>query len=734
MRALATAFLRTPTPAFAVLRAFVLGSLVALSFFALENLNKELRLSLSVWTEGRSPLQIYHAFRDQTFDERQVVTRSALNGGWQPHVVEFRGYRDVTLFRIDPMTARGALQLGPVVLTGRWSEVTLRGSDLERALSAWNDLRVTSVDRETLRLEATGPDPHFNLVVPDTLFDPPLARLTAAAALLGAMAGLAWLTLEIVAAFLRRFFPFVYVRARSALMFGWVLPVLVCAGLSYHASDNITDGPVLGDAIQNLLIARNVYQHNTFSIDNSALYARPSNFREPLPPLVVGLYLKALLPAGQHPSFAQLRAGDKTRFVKLSNLIWVFAGLVGVWLLMIRLTRHGVAGLAATLLAYLYFFHAPAYIDSLYTELPTATLLIWCTYALFRAVRKLQARYFAAAGVLMGLLALCKASFFYIGWAALLLLVLVMLFSRRDPKATRWQVLRWGAVAGLCMSLTLAPWMLRNQLQFGYSQVSDRGGLILAGRATLNHMSDEEVLGLLYEKSPQLYRRLVAGTRFAEKPGDFERGGRWQRLNRGVSSFFESDRRAAYEGQPDGVVSFHFKAGAEARRRLNALRAQGVPHAEQVLDQAMKREAMAMIQADPWRHIWMSGPFLWHGFWSFQKFEIPLIDPDLQEVLVESLNLTAGAALLAAFVFGLFAQRPRLIALTVMPVGLLLFYAFLTHNIPRYSTPAHPLMLVVLVVAAHRSLAWARHRVGRLGLLSAPWGRALRRRAPLVRG
>ena len=34
------------------------------------------------------------------------------------------------------MTTRGALQLGPVVLTGRWSEVTLRGPDLERALGA----------------------------------------------------------------------------------------------------------------------------------------------------------------------------------------------------------------------------------------------------------------------------------------------------------------------------------------------------------------------------------------------------------------------------------------------------------------------------------------------------------------------------------------------------------------------------------------------------------------------
>lgn len=90
MRALAIAFLRTPTPAFAVLRALVLGSLVALSFFALENLNKELRLSLSVWTAGRTPLQVYHAARDQTFDERQVITRSALEGGWQQHVLDFR--------------------------------------------------------------------------------------------------------------------------------------------------------------------------------------------------------------------------------------------------------------------------------------------------------------------------------------------------------------------------------------------------------------------------------------------------------------------------------------------------------------------------------------------------------------------------------------------------------------------------------------------------------------------
>ncbi len=74
---------------------------------------------------------------------------------------------------------------------------------------------------------------------------------------------------------------------------------------------------------------------------------------------------------------------------------------------------------------------------------------------------------------------------------------------------------------GLGFMLVLAPWVARNEIQFDSARVNSRGELILWGRAILNNMSNDEVLGLLYDQAPTLYKRAVAGTRLAEHEGDY---------------------------------------------------------------------------------------------------------------------------------------------------------------------------------------------------------------------
>mgnify|MGYP006194517359 CR=1 FL=1 len=51
----------------------------------------------------------------------------------------------------------------------------------------------------------------------------------------------------------------------------------------------------------------------------------------------------------------------------------------------------------------------------------------------------------------------------------------------------------------------------------------------------------------------------------------------------------------------------------------------GHPYPDQAVGDEMKGEAMAMLKARPWRHVAMTVPFLWHGFWSFKKVEVPLL-------------------------------------------------------------------------------------------------------------
>ena len=142
--------------------------------------------------------------------------------------------------------------------------------------------------------------------------------------------------------------------------------------------------------------------------------------------------------------------------------------------------------------------------------------------------------------------------------------------------------------------------------------------------------------------------------------------------------------------------------------RLDLLQAQGIPNADQLLEDQLRAEAVAMIKARPWRHLFMTGPFLWHGFWGFPHLEVPGLSVVLQDLVREMTNLLAGLSLFGVFLYGLFGRRAQWLAATVLPIGLLMFYAFLTHNLARYNAPAYPLMLMALVLAV-RTL-WVRWR------------------------
>jgi hypothetical protein len=60
------------------------------------------------------------------------------------------------------------------------------------------------------------------------------------------------------------------------------------------------------------------------------------------------------------------------------------------------------------------------------------------------------------------------------------------------------------------------------------------------------------------------------------------------------------------------------------------------------------------------------------------------------------------AALMLLFVLGLLRRHLPLIALTVLPVFMIAFYALCTHGLARYNSPAIPLMLISLVLVIDR--------------------------------
>lgn len=694
-------------------RVILVGMMALFAFMVYSSFSKPVRLRFELWAEHSNPVDVYYALPSTGYNARLHIMQQGVAQQWWSYDFDIPTYRAVSEFRLDPLRARGEFRLRSLRLSDHRHDVTWGPEALQQHLLGTHEATLLDSSPDGLTFASQGRDPYLRFRMPDAFQATPHWRaLLRPGTWLALQVMAVWGLLEGIVLLLRRHAPTWHARIRRGLTYGAITPVLVSAAFTWHAAGSVHNGPVLGDGIQNLLIAYNLVKHRTFS-HIGASDPPPTDFREPLPPMVTALHLHLFVPQAKDQPFGQLRAGTLTRQVKLSNLYWVFAGLMGTWLLTGRLTgSHIVAPLVASVLAYALFYHAPPQLNTLYTELQTAALLTLTSWALLRGIQEKTWRSFAVAGVCLGLLALTKASFLPIGIVGLTMLLAVLMLSSRKLAVPPGRAFGWISLTGLAAVLTVMPWIARNLVQFDSPRISDRGGLILHGRAVLNNMTDDEVIGLIYENSPSFYRKLVQGTKYSASPGnpEYMRGGRWQRLNRGESNFLESDREAILKGLPEQAISFHAWAGANYTILLNELKAQGNPYPEEVVDKRRRREAVEMMAERPWRHLYMSFPFFWHGFWGLHKTNVPFIDFDTQDLIVEILNLLGGLALIGSMAVGLLGRRPGLFAATILPFGLMAFYAFISHNIPRYMSPAHPAMMTMLVVTVAALLQRIRKR------------------------
>lgn len=218
--------------------------------------------------------------------------------------------------------------------------------------------------------------------------------------------------------------------------------------------------------------------------------------------------------------------------------------------------------------------------------------------------------------------------------------------------------------------------MLRNYQHFDSYQIAERGGTVLMTRAIKDLMTPVEYRGTFYAWAPwgvKAVMRRVLGFRSE----DLEAGGRLERLNRSPrSSFHQKDVAAELAGQPEKATSYFYKSLAEYRKLKLAYQAAGAPNPTMAADKEIQRRALTIVKEHPWRHLAMTPPFLWRGaFFSF---------PILVIVLIHSLR-----------------KRHDDLALFVAPAfGAIMFYALLSHFIPRYGQALRPVAIVAAVLLA----------------------------------
>lgn len=436
---------------------------------------------------------------------------------------------------------------------------------------------------------------------------------------------------------------------------GLMLLALYLLAFCLSALDSIDhDKPPAGDAAQYLSFAYNLHRYGVFSHEeekDGALPA-PSAYREPGYPAILALCI-LMSPRLQEMRMADLFQQD------LQPRLWPFKAMQAVLLMAAsfvamaivqQVTGHRLLSWLALALVGLDGTLQAAN-NVLLSEPLIVLLLSAFTLCAINVARSGTYLHFAAAGVMLGLLALTRASFLYLGIAAAALLAGL---AYRMPRHRR-RLTTGLAVALLCALGLVAPWMARNAIQLGRVFLTERAGTILTIRAELNTMTAREYMAafLYWTNSPFLRYRLL--------PELFGEGA--------------ADRLGA--GGPEDL-------GQIARRRRQQVyeEVRSRPQA----DAALQHEALAKILRHPLRHMAVTLPVAYRGIFVART---------------AALSFALWACLFVAGYVGLRRRDAPTMAALLPALFCFAFHALATHNIPRYNFIAIPTLWVSLLLVLH---------------------------------
>lgn len=236
-------------------------------------------------------------------------------------------------------------------------------------------------------------------------------------------------------------------------------------------------------------IAANLVADGTYSLG-----ADPTAFRPPVYPLILSLGMYLGIPHGMWVGGIHILFGVLTVFL--------------TYRVALTISREAVALLAAMLVCF-----DPILINqsTLTMTETTATLLgILAMWFLVRMVNNTNKLSIVLTGLTLGVAGLCRPTFFV--FAALGLLVLM--FSKTVP----WkEQLRTNLLVGCCLLVTIAPWIIRNQISLGKPILATTHGgyTLLLGNNPLFYKHLDQPLGTF---GAEHFDRGVRRFNISEKP------------------------------------------------------------------------------------------------------------------------------------------------------------------------------------------------------------------------
>ncbi len=447
-------------------------------------------------------------------------------------------------------------------------------------------------------------------------------------------------------------------RHRYALLVVGVFTVVFIG----FVAEAVNNAKIKKDSLHNFSLAANLLHHGVFSMNETSENPTdlvPSAYREPLLPFVIALHLAHLPAAHGKSKKGMLRSRSLMLSLRICQAlhIWIIALLTGLlgWML----TRRFWVS-AALMFAVGLDGRMLGHINKFCSENLIALFLLVHSIFLVRFHRKPSLVNAALLALSAGVLPLAKAVFLY--YMPIASLVVAWMAYKQIPDKKRFALI--AGVFVILSSVVWGAWMVRNHHHFGRFLIAERGGVVLNIRANIDTMTPEEYRSAFFYYSPRgsTLRDILADVC---APLDIAR---FSRSKKNKTGFYQSARIRR----------------EELRKELK----------NNVLADAVHlNEAKKKVLDNFGHHLLATIPVFYRGMF-------PGKHPPVVYFLLFG-NLFAVVVLCAVT-----RRRSALLAL-LPPVFSLLFYAALTHNLPRYTQPVTPF----LWLAAGLCLAWVIRRM-----------------------
>lgn len=495
---------------------------------------------------------------------------------------------------------------------------------------------------------------------------------------------------------------------------------LVLIGITFFLIFNgvnkqIGANPLNDDGLANLRLAYSIAHFGTMAdfsgTDSAKIY--PSNAREPVPNWLTAQWIRFNKPLFDDQTLHLKQSPDQLIKLKQVNTCVLMGVFIGIFCLAYTLFQPALSPLITFILAYVTLLLSYAcmhtiFVTTMITEFHGALFIVWFCWAWLKLFQTQRWLYAVIAGSLLGLLILTKAAFLYISLVLMCVLILWLLFVRRN----HLQVLKHFLLV-LTACVVVLPWMYRNYVNLGTFEIAGRSTNVLMTRVFKSQMTDEEFKGAFYAYAPaSLKKTMKKITGFSSQ--DRELGGRLQRFTR----FFPEDEKCLERNAEHCAIGYYIQASIRYNIIMQTYRHIYPNDAKKATlegEKAAKNYAINLIKSNPWGHLRTTLVFAWRGAWPcnkvdgrWYKHEKVFLQPAWQEIM-PFLGLVAmfGLAMTA-----LIKKQDELIALSWLGCATFLFYSSATHFIPRYSEMMIPIWVICfvygLVALVHKMLASSR--------------------------